>query len=281
MGRHLRRLIGVHLIQLMGGHCATLKQFGIDKNKAVFEKLGIRTEYNDKSIHVPAGQTLQIRNDYGNAVPKIDDAPWPAFPTDLMSIAITTATQCKGNVIFFEKMFEGRMWFVDQLIAMGAQIIVCDPHRVVVAGPSKLVGISMESPDIRAGMALLIAALLFGLAGVLIERWLFFAEARHADGSVAVRATAAKESVIDVVWAGDREPGADGKLPPVGNTVDVANATWSNTIGASELITVWADPDFDPEEHAFYYARVIEIPTPRWTAYEAKRFGITMPAKVP
>ena len=89
------------------------------------------------------------------------------------------------------------------------------------------------------------------------------------------------EKVYDVVWAGDRKPGKDGKLPAVGNTVDVKNATWTNTIGAPELITVWKDPEFDPEQHAFYYARVIEIPTPRWTAYEAKRFGIEMPEKVP
>ena len=90
-----------------------------------------------------------------------------------------------------------------------------------------------------------------------------------------------KEKVYDVVWAGDRKPGADGKLPPVGNTVDLANATWTNTIGASELITVWKDPDFDPKLRALYYARVIEIPTPRWTAYEAKRFGVKMDSKVP
>ena len=89
------------------------------------------------------------------------------------------------------------------------------------------------------------------------------------------------ERVYDVAWAGDRTPGADGKLPPVGNTVDVANATWTNTIGAPELIGVWEDPDFDPSVPAAYYARVIEIPTPRWTAYEAKRFGVTMPAEVP
>jgi hypothetical protein len=89
------------------------------------------------------------------------------------------------------------------------------------------------------------------------------------------------EKVYDVVWSGDRKPGSDGKLPPVGNTVDVENATWSNTIGAPELITVWEDPDFDPEEMVFYYARVIEIPTPRWTAYEALRFGLEMPEEVP
>jgi len=90
-----------------------------------------------------------------------------------------------------------------------------------------------------------------------------------------------QEKVYDVAWSGDRSPGSDGKLPPVGNTVDVANATWTNTIGAPELITVWTDPDFDPKLPAVYYARVLEIPTPRWTAYEAKRFGITMPPEVP
>ena len=89
------------------------------------------------------------------------------------------------------------------------------------------------------------------------------------------------EKVYDVVWAGNRKPGKNGKLPPVGNTVDVKNATWTNTIGTPELITVWKDPEFDPQQHAFYYARVIEIPTPRWTAYEAKRYGIQMPKKVP
>jgi len=91
----------------------------------------------------------------------------------------------------------------------------------------------------------------------------------------------AHEKVYDVVWSGDRRPGADGKLPPVGNTVDVANATWSNSIGEPELAGVWSDPDFDPQESAFYYARVIEIPTPRWTAYDAKRFGVKMDDKVP
>ena len=89
------------------------------------------------------------------------------------------------------------------------------------------------------------------------------------------------ENVHDVVWSGDREPGADGKLPPVGNTVDVEAATWTNSVGSPELITVWKDPDFDPNQSAFYYARVIEIPTPRWTAYEAKRYGIRMPPEVP
>jgi hypothetical protein len=84
-----------------------------------------------------------------------------------------------------------------------------------------------------------------------------------------------REKIYDVVWSGDRKPGVNGKLPGVGNTVDVKNATWTNSIGSPELIAVWTDPAFDPKESAFYYARVIEIPTPRWTAYEAKRFGIT------
>jgi hypothetical protein len=87
-----------------------------------------------------------------------------------------------------------------------------------------------------------------------------------------------QEKVYDVVWAGDRQTGADGKLPPVGNTVDVATATWTNTIGSPELITVWTDPDFDPDNPAVYYARVLEIPTPRWTAYEAARYGVEMPS---
>ena len=96
----------------------------------------------------------------------------------------------------------------------------------------------------------------------------------NADGST-------DERVYDVAWSDNRKPDADGKLPAVGNTVDVAGATWTNTIGTPELITVWKDPDFDPGQHAFYYARVIEIPTPRWTAYEAKRYGIKMPKEVP
>ena len=92
---------------------------------------------------------------------------------------------------------------------------------------------------------------------------------------------AVQEKVYDVVWSGDRKPGADGKLPPVGNTVDVATATWSDTIGSPELVSVWKDPDFDPALKAFSYGRVIEIPTPRWTCYDALRYGITLPKKIP
>ena len=89
------------------------------------------------------------------------------------------------------------------------------------------------------------------------------------------------EKIYDVAWSGDRKPGGNGKLPPVGNTVDVANATWSNSIGAAELATVWKDPSFDASQRAFYYVRVLEIPTPRWTAYEAKRFKLKLPPEVP
>ncbi|MBN1944100.1 MAG: UDP-N-acetylglucosamine 1-carboxyvinyltransferase [Bradymonadales bacterium] len=125
----------------------------------VFEKLGISAEIGEDRIRIAPNQPLEIRSDFLNEIPKIDDAPWPAFPTDLMSIAITVATQAKGAVLFFEKMFDGRMFFTDHLIAMGARIILCDPHRIVVVGPSQLVGARVESPDVRAGMALLIAAL--------------------------------------------------------------------------------------------------------------------------
>ena len=127
--------------------------------RLVFNKLGIRTDFKNGDLFVPAEQEMRIQNDLNNAIPKIDDAPWPAFPTDLMSIAITVATQSEGTVLFFEKMFEGRMFFVDSLIAMGARIVFCDPHRVVVVGPSQLYGSTLESPDVRAGMSLLIAAL--------------------------------------------------------------------------------------------------------------------------
>jgi UDP-N-acetylglucosamine 1-carboxyvinyltransferase len=127
--------------------------------RLVFNKLGVQTKLEGTSLWVPPDQDLAIKDDHQGQIPKIDDAPWPAFPTDLMSIAITVATQSAGTVLFFEKMFEGRMFFVDSLIAMGAKIIFCDPHRVVVVGPSQLYGATLESPDVRAGMALLIAAL--------------------------------------------------------------------------------------------------------------------------
>ncbi len=127
--------------------------------KLVFNKLGVEFEMSDGRVVVPAEQELLIRNDLMNQIPKIDDAPWPAFPTDMMSIAITVATQVAGTVIFFEKMFDGRMFFTDSLVGMGARIILCDPHRVVVTGPTELVGANLSSPDVRAGMSLLLATL--------------------------------------------------------------------------------------------------------------------------
>lgn len=129
------------------------------KIRHVFERLGVEMAFSGNRCFVPGRQQLRVRPDLHGAIPQIDDAPWPQFPTDLMSIAITVATQSAGPILFFEKMFEGRMFFVDSLIAMGASIILCDPHRVVVAGPSRLYGTTLESPDVRAGMALLIASL--------------------------------------------------------------------------------------------------------------------------
>jgi UDP-N-acetylglucosamine 1-carboxyvinyltransferase len=124
-----------------------------------FERLGVRVEVNGSSLRVPPGQELAIQDDLGGAIPKIEDGPWPAFPADLTSIAVMVATQAKGTILIFEKMFESRLFFVDKLVSMGARIILCDPHRVVVTGPAKLYGQRMSSPDIRAGMAMLIAAL--------------------------------------------------------------------------------------------------------------------------
>jgi UDP-N-acetylglucosamine 1-carboxyvinyltransferase len=125
----------------------------------VFNKLGVTPELGDDWLRIAPDQPMTIRRDLHGAIPRVDDAPWPAFPTDLMSIVITVATQCDGTVLFFEKMFEGRMFFTDALISMGASIILCDPHRVVVVGPSQLYGQRLESPDVRAGMSLLIASL--------------------------------------------------------------------------------------------------------------------------
>jgi UDP-N-acetylglucosamine 1-carboxyvinyltransferase len=123
------------------------------------ERLGVRAEVSDCTVLVPDGQELLIQDDLGGAIPKIEDGPWPQFPADLTSIAVVVATQAHGTVLIFEKMFESRLFFVDKLVGMGARIILCDPHRAVVTGPASLVGDRMESPDIRAGMAMLIASL--------------------------------------------------------------------------------------------------------------------------
>ena len=124
-----------------------------------FERLGVNVELGEDSVHVPPRQQLIVEDDLGGAVPKIEDGPWPAFPSDLTSIAVTVATQAFGTVLMFEKMFENRLFFTDKLVSMGARIILCDPHRAIVNGPARLYGERMESPDIRAGMAMLIAAL--------------------------------------------------------------------------------------------------------------------------
>src|SRR5215211_5676495 len=124
-----------------------------------FNRLGLTWELEGDRLRVPSDLDLEVEDDLGQAIPKIDDGPWPAFPADLTSIAVAVATQARGTVLIFEKMFENRLVFVDKLVGMGARIIVCDPHRVVVNGPTQLYGERLESPDIRAGMALLLAAL--------------------------------------------------------------------------------------------------------------------------
>jgi UDP-N-acetylglucosamine 1-carboxyvinyltransferase len=124
-----------------------------------FARLGVRVEVGDGTIRVPPGQELYIEDDIGGYIPKIEDGPWPAFPSDCTSIALTVATQARGTVLLFEKMFENRLFFTDKLVSMGARIILCDPHRAVVTGPTKLRGQRMESPDIRAGMSMLLASL--------------------------------------------------------------------------------------------------------------------------
>ena len=127
--------------------------------RMVFARLGVETSIEERDLIVPGAQDLEIQDDIHGAIPKVDDAPWPGFPADLTSIALVLATQAKGMALIHEKMFESRLFFVDRLIAMGARIVLCDPHRAVVVGPARLHGESLASPDIRAGMALLAAAL--------------------------------------------------------------------------------------------------------------------------
>lgn len=127
--------------------------------KLAFARLGISWRIDGDSLSVHSGQSMKIVPDLGGQIPKIDDAPWPGFPPDLTSIMTVVATQAEGTVLIHEKMFESRMFWVDKLIGMGARIILCDPHRAVVSGPSRLRGDSLTSPDVRAGMALVLAAL--------------------------------------------------------------------------------------------------------------------------
>jgi UDP-N-acetylglucosamine 1-carboxyvinyltransferase len=131
----------------------------LDSTLLGFKRLGVECSVQGRSLVVHGDRALEIRHDAFGHVPKIDDGPWPAFPADLTSIALVTATQCRGTILIHEKMFESRMFFTDKLVGMGAQIILCDPHRAVVVGPAQLRGSILESPDIRAGMAMLIAAL--------------------------------------------------------------------------------------------------------------------------
>jgi len=131
----------------------------MDPLRIGFERLGIVCDLKGTDLHVPGDQALEIEADLGDQVPSLGDGPWPAFPADLMSIALVVATRCRGTILIHEKMFESRMYFADKVIAMGGRVILCDPHRAVVVGPSRLRGSTVESPDIRAGMALLIAAL--------------------------------------------------------------------------------------------------------------------------
>lgn len=131
----------------------------LDMIKLVLGRLGVNWENEGDDIFVPSEQSLEIEPDLGGMIPEISVMPWPAFPTDLMSMAIVIATQSKGSVLFHDWMYPSRMFFTDKLVGMGAHIILCDPHRCIVQGPSKLYSEKMESPDIRAGMALLLAAL--------------------------------------------------------------------------------------------------------------------------
>ena len=124
-----------------------------------FHKLGVQWTWADGQLRLPARKKLRVQWDVGMAIPKIEDGIWPAFPSDLMSVALVLATQAKGSILFFEKLFESRMYFVDRLVDMGAHLIQCDPHRVMVTGPSRLHGAVLSSPDIRAGMAVIVAAL--------------------------------------------------------------------------------------------------------------------------
>jgi UDP-N-acetylglucosamine 1-carboxyvinyltransferase len=151
----------VGLAAVTGGELA-IRGAGVEHLPMIrlgFERLGVTIEIDGDDVYVPGGQRPAIVDDAGGAVPQLDDAPWPGFPADLTSIMVVVATQSKGTILIHEKMFESRLFFVDQLQRMGARIILCDPHRVVVTGPAPLAGAQISSPDIRAGMALLIAAL--------------------------------------------------------------------------------------------------------------------------
>ena len=161
-GDHIEAGSFLALAAVCGGDLV-LHGTGICRNywmtRRVFERLGIYFDLRPDRIEIKGGQELAVRNDFGDKLPTIADGPWPQFPSDMMSCTIVAATQAAGSVLFFEKMFESRIYFVDRLISMGAQAVVCDPHRVLINGRAKLHAVEMSSPDIRAGMAMVIAAL--------------------------------------------------------------------------------------------------------------------------
>lgn len=161
MSDHIEVGSFIGLAAVTGGEIAirNVEQENMRMIRMVFRRVGVETRFDGDTLLVPSNQHLEIQCDLGGAIPRIEDAPWPGFPADLTSIALVTATQTHGTVIIHEKLFESRLFFVDSLIAMGAKIVLCDPHRAVVIGPAPLFGCELSSPDIRAGMALLIAAL--------------------------------------------------------------------------------------------------------------------------
>jgi UDP-N-acetylglucosamine 1-carboxyvinyltransferase len=158
---HIEVASFIGLAAVTGG-AMTIEDAAVEHLRSIrhaFSRLGVQVEVTGDAVHVPADQTLRVVDDVHAQIPKIEDGPWPMFPADLTSIAVAVATQSNGTVLIFEKMFENRLFFTDKLVSMGARIILCDPHRAVVTGPAKLYGERMASPDIRAGMAMLIAAL--------------------------------------------------------------------------------------------------------------------------
>jgi UDP-N-acetylglucosamine 1-carboxyvinyltransferase len=157
--------------------------------RIAFGKLGISWKVDGRTIHVPSGQEMKVLKDMGGMIPQIDDAPWPGFPPDLTSIMTVVATQVDGTVLIHEKMFESRMFFVDKLIAMGAGIILCDPHRAVVTGPSRLRAAELTSPDVRAGMAMVIAAM--AARGTSVIRNVYQIERGYEDLTVRLRSLGA------------------------------------------------------------------------------------------
>ena len=139
-----------------------VKNAGVENLKMiahVFERMGVRWQVEGDDLIVPENQELKVTPDLDGAIPEIKTNVWPAFPTDLISIAITVATQATGSIMFHDWMFSGRMYFTDKLVGMGAKIILCDPYRCLIQGPNQLYGENLESPDIRAGMSILLAAL--------------------------------------------------------------------------------------------------------------------------